>query len=181
MSRIGKLPVVIPAGVTVTFAEGNTVTVKGPKGTLTRTFVGPFTFENENNHIVVVCPENPTKKVHALHGLTRVLLNNMVIGVSKGYEKSLLVEGVGYKAVAKGNKVGFSVGYSHEVEVTPPEGIKIDVISAGEVKVSGIDKELVGQVAADIRAIKVPDPYHIYGIRYKDEVIVKKEGKAAGK
>ncbi len=181
MSRIGKLPVEVPAGVTVTVAADNVITVKGAKGTLTRKFEGPFTFEQNGNVYHVICPENPTKKVHALHGLNRVLLHNMVVGVSKGFEKSLIVEGVGYKAIAKGNKVGFNVGYSHEVEMEAPAGIKIDVIAANEVKVSGIDKELVGQVAANIRSIKVPDPYHIYGIRYKDEVIVKKEGKAAGK
>jgi len=181
MSRIGKLHIEVPAGVTVTVADNNVITVKGPLGTLTKQFKGDFEFKQEGNIINVVCGEYTDKAMHAMHGLNRVLLNNMIIGVSKGFEKSLLVEGVGYKVVQQGEKVVLTVGYSHDVPVVPPQGIKLQAVAINEVKVSGIDKELVGQIAANIRSIKVPDPYHIYGVRYKDEVIVKKEGKAAGK
>lgn len=180
MSRIGRLPVQIPAGVTVTL-DNNTVTVKGPLGTLSKTFAPAMGIAIEGNHVVVTRP-NDEKKNKALHGLTRVLIKNMVEGVSKGYEKILVVNGVGYKVADTGtNQVTFTVGYSHPVVVTAPAGITLKTLSATEVSVKGIDKELVGQVAANIKRIRIPDPYHLYGIRYKDEVLVKKEGKTAGK
>lgn len=196
MSRIGKLPVEIPSGVTVTI-DNTTVTVKGPLGSLTRTFDGTMIIEQQENKVHVSCANN-LKKTQALHGLTRALLKNMVDGVSKGFEKILIVNGVGYKVVAKApGQLEFSVGYSHTVPVTAPQGITLKVLTPEEmaakgiekeligkvtaVSVVGIDKELVGHVAADIKRIRIPDPYHHYGIRYKDEVLVKKEGKVAGK
>jgi len=180
MSRIGKLPITIPQGVTVTVADGNNLTVKGALGTLSRKLNDKMQIIIQGNTITVERPDD-NKKNKALHGLTRVLINNMVVGVDKGYEKALIVNGVGYKVTESAGKVVFNVGYSHPVNIVPPEGVKITIVSPTEVVVKGIDKEKVGQCAANIRAIKVPDPYHIYGIRYKDEVIVKKEGKAAGK
>ena len=179
MSRIGRLPIEIPAGVTVTLA-GNVVTVKGPLGTLTRTLHPAMKVEIEGNHVHVSRPDD-SKENKALHGLTRVLINNMVVGVTKGFEKTLVVNGVGYKVAVEGNKVVFYVGFSHNVPVEIPAGIKAKAENGLELTVSGIDKELVGQFAANLRDIKRPDPYHIYGIRYKDEVIVKKVGKTAGK
>jgi len=181
MSRIGRLPIEIPAGVTVTLAANNVVTVKGPLGTLTRTLYPDMKVEIEGNHVVVSRP-NDTKENKALHGLTRVLINNMVVGVTKGFSKTLVVNGVGYKIAVEGKKVVFYVGFSHNVPVEIPAGITAKVSENSlELTVSGIDKELVGQFAANLRDIKRPDPYHIYGIRYKDEVIVKKVGKTAGK
>lgn len=180
MSRIGKLPITIPAGVTIDLKPDNYIIVKGALGTLERKLDGNMNIEINDNVITVTRP-NDLKKNRALHGLTRVLINNMVVGVTKGYEKSLIVNGVGYKVTENAGKIVFNVGYSHPVEVVPPEGVKITIVTPTEVSVKGINKEKVGQCAADIRAIKVPDPYHLYGIRYKDEVIVKKEGKAAGK
>ncbi len=180
MSRIGKLPITIPQGVTITVAAGNNVTVKGTLGTLSRKLDDKMIINVEKEIIHVERPDD-IKRNKALHGLTRVLINNMVVGVTKGYEKALVVNGVGYKVTESAGKVVFNVGYSHPVDIVPPDGVKITVVSPTEVVVKGIDKEKVGQCAANIRAIKVPDPYHIYGIRYKDEVIIKKEGKAAGK
>lgn len=180
MSRIGRLPVEIPAGVTVTL-DGQTVTVKGSLGTLTRTFAPTMGIAIEGNHVVVT-RANEEKKNKALHGLTRVLIKNMVEGVSKGYEKIMVVHGVGFKVVELApGKLQFNVGYSHPVEIVAPAGITLKLLSPTEVSVKGIDKEVVGQVAANIKRIRIPDPYHLYGIRYKDEVLVKKEGKAAGK
>ncbi|MBQ4443320.1 MAG: 50S ribosomal protein L6 [Clostridia bacterium] len=180
MSRIGRLPIVIPAGVTVTLGDNNTVTVKGSLGTLTRSFAPTMGIEVKDNHVYVT-RQDDQKKNKALHGLTRVLINNMVVGVSKGYEKVLVVNGVGYKVTATGaNQLTFNVGYSHPVVVTAPQGITL-TCNGAEVSVKGIDKELVGQTAANIKRIRIPDPYHLYGIRYKDEVLVKKEGKTAGK
>lgn len=180
MSRIGRLPVEIPAGVTVT-VDSQTVTVKGPLGTLTRTFADAMGIEVKDNHVYVTRPDD-TKKNKALHGLTRVLIKNMVEGVSKGFEKILVVNGVGYKVVEQApNQLVFTVGYSHTVTFDAPQGITLKALSANEVSVKGIDKELVGQTAANIKRIRIPDPYHLYGIRYKDEVLVKKEGKTAGK
>lgn len=180
MSRIGRLPIAIPSGVTVTI-EGKTVTVKGALGTLTRTFASTMGIAIDADHVVVT-RANDEKKNKALHGLTRVLIANMIEGVSKGYEKIMVVNGVGFKVVELApGKVQFNVGYSHPVEVVAPAGITLKVLSATEVSVKGIDKELVGQVSANIKRIRIPDPYHLYGIRYKDEVLVKKEGKTAGK
>ena len=181
MSRIVRLPIEIPAGVTVTLAANNVVTVKGPLGTLTRTLHPTMKIEIEGNHVIVSRP-NDTKESKALHGLTRVLINNMVVGVTKGFSKTLVVNGVGYRISVEGKKVVFNVGFSHNVPVEIPAGITAKVSENSlELTVSGIDKELVGQFAANLRDIKRPDPYHIYGIRYKDEVIVKKVGKTAGK
>jgi len=180
MSRIGRLSVEIPAGVTLTLAENNVVTVKGPLGTLTRALHPAMKITVEGNHVHVARPSE-TKENKALHGLTRVLINNMVLGVTKGFSKTLVVNGVGYKVAVEGNKVVFYVGFSHNVPVEIPDGIKAKAENGLELTVTGIDKELVGQFAANLRDIKRPDPYHIYGIRYKDEVIVKKVGKTAGK
>lgn len=180
MSRIGRLPIVVPAGVTVTLGDNNKITVKGPLGTLSRDLSTEVSIKAEGNEILVE-RDNESKRTKSMHGLTRVLINNMVVGVTKGFSKSLIIQGVGYKVVQDGKKVVFSVGYSHTVPVLPPVGINVKLDSATELTVSGIDKVLVGQFAADVRNIKVPDPYHIYGIRYKDEVIIKKAGKAAGK
>lgn len=179
MSRIGRLPVAIPAGVNVTI-DGSKVTVAGKLGTLTRTFDSRINIALDSNHVVVTRP-NDTKAVKALHGLTRVLIANMIHGVNEGYQKDLVVNGVAYKVVQNGKNLVFHVGYSHPVEIVAPEGITLTATSQTECSVKGIDKEVVGQVAADIKAIRIPDPYHLYGIRYKDEVLVKKEGKTAGK
>lgn len=180
MSRIGRMPIAIPEKVTVTIGADNLVTVTGPLGTLSHTFAPTMHIEQKDNHIVVSRSDD-LKKNKALHGLTRVLINNMVVGVSKGYEKVLVVNGVGYKVTATGaNQLTFNVGYSHPVVVDAPKGITLGC-NGNEVSVKGIDKELVGQTAANIKRIRIPDPYHLYGIRYKDEVLVKKEGKTAGK
>lgn len=180
MSRIGRLPVAIPDGVTVTLGDNNTVTVVGKLGTLTRTFEPTMGIEVKDGHVYVTRSDDQ-KKNKALHGLTRVLINNMVVGVSKGFEKVLTVNGVGYKVASTGaNQLTFNVGYSHPVVVDAPKGITLSC-NGNDVTVKGIDKELVGQTAANIKRIRIPDPYHLYGIRYKDEVLVKKEGKTAGK
>lgn len=180
MSRIGRLPIAIPAGVTVT-NENNVVTVKGSLGTLTRSFDSRMAIEIKDGHVIVSRP-NDTKAVKSLHGLTRVLINNMIIGVTQGYKKELVVNGVSFKCTQNGpDGVILSVGYANDKVYKAPQGVTIQVTSATELTVSGIDKEKVGQAAADIKAIRVPDPYHLYGIKYKDEVLVKKEGKTAGK
>lgn len=179
MSRIGKLTIAIPAGVTVEFKD-SVVTVKGAKGTLTQKITGAIDVKTENGHVHVVALDE-TQQTNALHGLYRALIANMVKGVSEGYSKGLEIKGVGWRAAMQGNKLVLNVGFSHPVEVVQPEGIKIECPSQTEITVSGIDKVLVGQVAADLRAIRIPEPYHGYGIRYKDEVIERKEGKTAGK
>ena len=179
MSRIGKLPVAIPAGVTVTFEDG-VITVKGAKGTLTQKVVGgiDIKIEGAEAHVVKVgtSPEDEAK-----HGLYRALLHNMVVGVTDGYKKTLKVNGVGWKVAKQGSKIVLNVGYSHPVEVLEEEGVKLDCPSQNEIVVSGIDKTKVGQVAANIRKIRVPEPYHGYGIAYSDEVIERKECKTGGK
>ena len=179
MSRIGKMPIAVPAGVTVDFANG-VVTVKGPKGTLTREVVGNVSVETEGTNVVLKALDN-SAETNAKHGLYRALLNGMVVGVSEGFVKTLEVKGVGWKAAVQGNKLVLNVGFSHPVEVIAPEGIKFECPSLTEVLVSGISKELVGQVAANIRAIRLPEPYHGYGIRYKGENVEHKEGKTSGK
>ncbi len=180
MSRIGRLPIEIPQGVTVN-VNGNVVTVSGPKGSLSQKLeVAGITCEVEGN-LVHVKRSNELKETKAAHGLYRAIIFNMVTGVTKGYEKGLVISGVGYKLAKQGNKVILNVGYSHPVEFVEPEGITIDVTSATEMKVKGIDKEKVGQVAADLKAIRKPEPYHGYGIRYADETILRKVGKTAGK
>lgn len=179
MSRIGKLPVSLPAGVTVSF-DGTTVTVKGAKGTLSQKIEGDIDIKVEGNEALVV-KKRDVKELEAMHGLYRALLHNMVVGVTEGYKKTLKVNGVGWKVAKQGNKVVLNVGFSHPVEFPEPAGIKLECPSASEIVVSGIDKALVGQTAADIRRIRQPEPYHGYGIAYSDEVIERKEGKTGGK
>ena len=179
MSRIGKMPIAIPAGVTVDFKDG-VVTVKGPKGTLTREIVGKIGVEVEGTNLLVKALDDAAD-TNAKHGLYRALLNGMIIGVSAGYVKTLEVKGVGWKAAVQGNKLVLNVGFSHPVEFVAPEGIKFECPTLTEVNVSGISKELVGQVAANIRKVREPEPYHGYGIRYKGEYVEHKEGKTSGK
>ncbi|MCD8372391.1 MAG: 50S ribosomal protein L6 [Clostridia bacterium] len=179
MSRIGKMPVTIPAGVTVNF-DGSVVTVKGAKGTLTQEIVGDINVKVEGGEVLVE-KKNDSAELDAKHGLYRALIHNMVVGVSEGYTKKLKVNGVGWKVAKQGNKVVLNVGFSHPVDFAEPAGIKLECPTANEIVVSGIDKTLVGQVAADIRGIRVPEPYHGYGIAYSDEVIERKEGKTGGK
>ena len=179
MSRIGKMPIALPAGVEVKFENG-VVTVKGPKGTLTREIVGNIGIEVEGAHLVVKALADKTD-TNAKHGLYRALLNGMVTGVTAGFVKSLEVKGVGWIAAVQGDILTLNVGYSHPVEFVAPAGIKFECPTLTDVNVCGIDKELVGQVAANIRAIRVPAPYHGYGIRYKGENVEHKEGKTSGK
>ncbi len=176
MSRIGRMPIAVPAGVTVDIAENNNVTVKGPKGELSRTLPSEMEIKVEDGEIKVARP-NDLKRNKALHGLTRALLNNMVIGVTQGYTKALEINGVGYRAAKQGNKIVLSLGYSHPVEYIEPEGITIDVPDQNHINVTGIDKEKVGQVAAEIRTFRQPEPYKGKGIKYVDEVIRRKVGK----
>ena len=179
MSRIGRLPVAIPAGVTVEVNEANHVVVKGPKGTLERTLPVEMTIKVEDGHVVVTRP-NDLKKMKSLHGLTRTLIQNMVVGVSEGYTKTLEVNGVGYRAAKQGNKLVLSLGYSHPVEMVDPEGIS-SAVDGNKIVVSGIDKEKVGQYAAEIRDKRRPEPYKGKGIKYADEVIRRKVGKTGKK
>lgn len=179
MSRIGRAPVAIPAGVTVEVKDGF-MTVKGPKGTLTQDIDSQITVSIEGG-VATLTRANDSKELRAKHGLYRALLQNMVNGVTNGYTKSLIINGVGYKVAKQGNKVVLNVGFSHPIEVVEIDGIKLDCPTQTEITVSGIDKVKVGQVAANIRSIREPEPYHGYGIRYKDEVIERKEGKTAGK
>ena len=180
MSRIGRLPVAIPAGVEIKVSPENVVEVKGPKGVLTLSVNKNIKIEVEGNVLHVKRP-NDEQENKAMHGLYRKLIANMVEGVTNGYKKGLVINGVGYKVAKQGNKIVMDVGYSHTVEVVEPDGIKFECPSQTEIVESGIDKVKVGQVAANIRAIRVPDPYHAYGVRYSDEVIARKEGKKAGK
>ncbi|MBR1747463.1 MAG: 50S ribosomal protein L6 [Clostridia bacterium] len=180
MSRIGRLPIKITDGVTVTVAD-NVVTVKGKLGTLTQVIENKDIKVEVNGDHVEVKRDNELKTTKAAHGLYRALLHNMVEGVTKGYEKSLVINGVGYKAQMEGKNLVLNVGYSHPVTVVAPEGIVFACPTITEITVKGIDKVLVGQIAANIKAIRKPEPYHGYGIRYKDETIIRKEGKTAGK
>ena len=180
MSRIGKMPIAVPAGVTVDIAENNKVTVKGPKGTLERVLPAEMEIKKEGDEIIVNRP-NDLKKMKSLHGLTRTLINNMVVGVTEGYEKKLEVNGVGYRAVKKGKLLMLSLGYSHPVEMEDPEGIEVVVEDANTLVVKGIDKEKVGQYAAEIREKRAPEPYKGKGIKYADEVIRRKVGKTGKK
>ena len=179
MSRIGRMPVVIPAGVTVTIKDGNEVTVKGPKGELTRTFAPELTIEEKDGHIIITRP-NDIKRIKALHGLTRSLIHNMVVGTSEGYQKVLEVNGVGYRAQKQGNKLVLALGYSHPVEMVDPDGIETSV-DGNKIIVSGISKEKVGQYAAEIREKRAPEPYKGKGIKYVDETIRRKVGKTGKK
>ena len=179
MSRIGRMPVTVPAGVTVDIAEGNKVMVKGPKGTLERTLPTEMTIKLDGDQIVVTRP-NDLKKMKSLHGLTRTLIANMITGVTEGYEKSLEVNGVGYRAAKAGKKLTLSLGFSHPVEVEDPEGLET-VVDGNKITVKGIDKEKVGQYAAEIREKRKPEPYKGKGIKYVDEVIRRKVGKTGKK
>ena len=180
MSRIGKLPIAVPAGVTVDIAENNKVTVKGPKGTLERVLPAEMEIKLADNVITVSRP-NDLKKMRSLHGLTRTLINNMVIGVTTGYEKKLEVNGVGYRAAKQGKKLTLSLGYSHPVEMMDPEGIETVLEGQNIIIVKGIDKEKVGQYAAEIRTKRLPEPYKGKGIKYADETIRRKVGKTGKK
>jgi len=179
MSRIGRMPVAIPAGVTVTVAEGNEVTVKGPKGTLVRVLPKEMDIKVEDGHVIVSRP-NDLKKMKSLHGLTRTLIHNMVTGVSEGYTKTLEINGVGYRAAKSGKKLTLTLGYSHPVDMEDPEGIETKV-DGNKIIVSGISKEKVGQYAAEIREKRKPEPYKGKGIKYADEVIRRKVGKTGKK
>ncbi len=180
MSRIGKMPIELPAGVEVKIANDNTVTVKGPKGTLEQTFSNQIKIELNDNVITITRP-NDIKEVRALHGLTRSLLNNMVIGVTQGFTKELDINGVGYRAAKQGKTLVLNLGYSHQVEVDEIDGITIDVPNPNKLIINGIDKQKVGQFAANIREKRPPEPYKGKGIKYADEVIKRKEGKTGGK
>ena len=180
MSRIGNKHITLPAGVEVTVAEGNIVTVKGPKGELTRQFNAELTILIEENVLTVTRP-NDTKTIKMLHGTTRALLANMVEGVSQGFTRELEIIGVGYRANKQGDKVVLSLGYSHPIEIVAEPGIEIEVPSQTEIKISGIDKQRVGEVAANIRKFRQPEPYKGKGVRYKGEQVRRKEGKKAGK
>lgn len=179
MSRIGRMPVEIPAGVDIKI-NGQEVVVKGPKGTLTQTFHQNMSLEREGAAIVVKRPDDE-KENRALHGLTRALLNNMVTGVSKGFEKSLDVVGVGFRAQKQGKKLVLTLGFSHPVEMEEPAGITFDVPSQDKIIVRGVDKQLVGELAAQIRKKRPPEPYKGKGVRYTGEVIIRKEGKTGKK
>ena len=180
MSRIGKKPVVIPAGVTVDVAADNVVTVKGPKGTLTYGFHPDMILKVEGNTVIVDRPDE--EHLHkSLHGLTRTLLSNMVEGVEKGYSKELEVNGTGYRAEKKGNQLVMRLGYSHEVFVDEIPGITIEVPGPNQIIIHGIDKQVVGQFAAEVRGKRPPEPYKGKGIKYSTEVIRRKAGKAGGK
>lgn len=176
MSRIGKLPVQIPSGVDVK-VDGRTVRVKGPKGELARTFHTAVEVERSDGTLVVK-RRDESQTARAIHGLTRTLLANMVLGVTQGYSKDLEISGTGYRAQLQGKKLQLSLGFSHPVDIDPPAGISFAVETPQKIKVSGIDKELVGEVAAKIRALRVPDPYKAKGVKYAGEVIRRKAGKA---
>ncbi|MCA0151176.1 MULTISPECIES: 50S ribosomal protein L6 [Rossellomorea] len=176
MSRVGKLPVEIPSDVTLTVGEDNTVTVKGPKGELSRTFNSDIKVELEGNVATVTRPSD-AKEHRALHGTTRALIANMVEGVSKGFQRNLELVGVGYRAQKQGTKLVLNVGYSHPVEIEPEQGIEIEVPANTKISIKGIDKERVGALAANIRAVRSPEPYKGKGIRYEGEYVRRKEGK----
>ena len=178
MSRIGHKVINIPAGTTVD-VNTNVVTVKGPKGELTTTFNPMFTYEINGTELTVKRP-NDLKQTKALHGTTRALLHNMVVGVSEGFKKTLIIVGIGYRAQMS-NDLVLNIGYSHEVVITPEQGVKITCTSATELVVEGCDRQAVGQTAARIRAVREPEPYNGKGIMFKDEQIIRKEGKRAGK
>ena len=180
MSRIGRLPIAVPAGVTVTIADDNNVTVKGPKGELSQKVNKDIKVEQVGAEILVTRPSD-SKPHRSMHGLYRTLVNNMVVGVTKGFEKVLLIEGVGYRASMEGTKLNLALGYSHPILLDPPAGITFETPAATKIVVKGIDKQAVGAISADIRAFRKPEPYHGKGIRYENEVIRRKEGKAGKK
>ena len=180
MSRIGKLPIPVPAGVTVTVDEENVVTVKGPKGELSQKVNKDIKVEQVGAEVLVSRPSD-SKPHRSMHGLYRSLINNMVVGVTKGFEKVLLIEGVGYRANVEGGKLNLALGYSHPVIVDAPAGISFETPAPTRIVVKGIDKQAVGAIAADIRDLRKPEPYHGKGIRYENEVVRRKEGKAGKK
>ena len=177
MSRIGRMPITVPAGVTVTVTEDNFVTVKGPKGELKKQLHGDMIIKQENGAIEIQRPSE-IKKHKALHGLTRTLLNNMIVGVTEGFKKELEINGVGYRAQMQGKTLVMNLGYSHNVEMTAPEGVTIEVPNPNSVIISGSDNQVVGQFAAEVREKRPPEPYKGKGIKYIDERIIRKEGKA---
>jgi large subunit ribosomal protein L6 len=176
MSRIGKLPITVPSGVDVTI-DGRTVTVKGPKGTLSHTLIDPITVERGDDGSVVVKRPDDERRTKAFHGLSRTLVNNLIIGVTSGYEKKLEIQGVGYRVALKGSNLEFALGFSHPVVVEPPSGITFAVETPTRFSVSGIDKQLVGETAANIRKIRKPEPYKGKGVRYAGENVRRKVGK----
>ncbi len=176
MSRIGKLPVAVPSGVEVTI-DGQLIKVKGPKGTLEHTVAEPITIERDENGTLLVKRPNDERTSKALHGLTRTLVNNLVVGVTAGYEKKMEIHGVGYRVQAKGSDLEFALGYSHPVKIEAPEGITFKVETPTRFSVSGIDKQKVGQISAVIRKLRRPDPYKGKGLRYEGEKIRRKVGK----
>ena len=180
MSRIGRMPIAVPAGVTVTIADNNKVTVKGPKGTLERELPTEMDIKEVDGQITVTRPSD-LKRMKSLHGLTRTLINNMVVGVTDGYEKILEVNGVGYRAAKQGKKLTLNLGYSHPVEMEDPEGLETVLDNQNIIRVRGIDKEKVGQYAAEIRDKRRPEPYKGKGIKYSDEKIRRKVGKTGKK
>ncbi len=180
MSRIGRMPIDLPAGVDVKIEPGNVVTVKGPKGTLQQTFSSAMTITQEGNVLHVTRP-NDLKENRSLHGLTRTLLHNMVVGVTEGFKKELDVNGVGYRVAKEGKKLVMNLGYSHQVFMDEPEGIEIEVPNPNKIIIHGADKQQVGQFAAEVREKRPPEPYKGKGIKYTDEVIRRKEGKTGVK
>ena len=180
MSRIGRMPITVPAGVEVTVAENNVVTVKGPKGTLTQALRPEMIIEQDAGVITVKRP-NEEKETVAMHGMTRALLHNMVVGVNEGFKKELEINGVGYRATKEGNKLVLTVGYSHPVEMPEIDGITIDVPAQNKIVISGPDKQKVGQFAAEVREKRPPEPYKGKGIKYVDETIRRKVGKTGAK
>mgnify|MGYP002508463047 CR=1 FL=1 len=180
MSRIGREPIAVPAGVTITIADGNVVTVKGPLGELTQTFSTNITITQEGNTLLVTRP-NDEKQNRALHGLTRTLIANMIVGVTEGYAKKLEIVGVGYKAAKSGKNLVLNLGFSHQVIIPEIDGISIEVPSPNQIVISGADKQQVGQFAAEVRAKRPPEPYKGKGIKYADEVIRRKVGKTGKK
>jgi large subunit ribosomal protein L6 len=176
MSRIGKLPIAVPSGVDVNI-DGRTVTVKGPKGTLSHTVIEPITIERDETGTVVVKRPDDERRNKAMHGLSRTLVNNLVVGVTNGYEKKMEIYGVGYRVALKGSSLEFALGYSHPIVIEAPEGVTFKVDTPTRFSVSGIDKQLVGEIAAKIRKLRKPDPYKGKGVRYAGEVIRRKVGK----
>jgi large subunit ribosomal protein L6 len=176
MSRIGKLPIPVPSGVDVTI-DGQHISVKGPKGTLSHTVAEPITVERVEDGTLAVKRPNDERQNRALHGLTRSLVNNLVVGVTEGYEKKMEIHGVGYRVLARGSDLEFTLGFSHPVKISPPDGITFTVETATRFSVQGIDKQRVGEVAANIRKLRKPDPYKGKGVRYAGEKIRRKVGK----
>lgn len=178
MSRIGRNPITLPEGVSAV-VDGNKITVTGPLGTLSQEFDSVNV--NVDNNVITLTRQSEENEVKAKHGLYRALIANMVTGVKQGFVKNLQIKGVGYKASKSGNKLVLNLGFSHPIEVVEPEGIKIECPTATDIKISGIDKQKVGQVALNIRDLRPVEPYHGYGVRYENEVVILKQGKAAGK